>query len=91
MTSIHSTTYTYEGNGNLTSKTEGTKKTTYVFDVWGNMTSGAGATYTYNASGLRTSKTVSGKKTSFTLAGGSVVADGAYSYIWGAELITNVL
>ena len=84
-----SITYSYDANGNLISKSIGVKKTTYAFDVWGNMISGAKGTYTYNAQGLRTSKTVNGETIDFTLVGGNVWADGTYNYVWGAELITN--
>ena len=84
-----SITYSYDANGNLISKSIGVKKTTYAFDVWGNMISGAKGTYTYNAQGLRTSKTVNGETIDFTLVGGNVWSDGTYNYVWGAELITN--
>ena len=83
------TTYSYDLNGNLVSKTEGISTTTYTYNVWGNMTSGAGASYSYNAQGLRVAKTVGGETDSFTLVGGNVWADSDTDYLRGIELIAS--
>ena len=83
------TTYSYDLNGNLITKSVGVLTTTYTYNVWGNMTSGAGATYSYNAQGLRTSKTVNGETDNFVLIAGNVWSDGETDYLRGIELISN--
>ncbi len=83
------TTYSYDLNGNLVSKSTPLSTTNYTYNVWGNMTSGAGASYDYNSQGLRRTKTTNGETDYFVLVGGNVWSDGDADYFRGIELISN--
>ena len=71
LKSSGTTTYAFDTNGNLATKTQGSNTTTYTFDSQGRLTnvSPPSGTYQYQYDGLwnRVSKTVNGTTTKFLL------------------------
>ena len=88
-TVVQQYTYSYDAQGNRTSRTDKTNvKTTFGFDQANRMTSsGAGVTYAYNGDGLRMSKLVSATTTQQTwdVVEGLplLLKDGTTSYVTG--------
>ena len=92
------TSYTYDANGNMLSKTspEGTQANTYnnLNQLVSSITAGVTSSYTYNVDGIRTSKTVGTATTDYILDGGNVVAeaqngDVTSTYLRGANLLST--
>ena len=92
------TSYTYDANGNMLSKTspEGTQANTYnnLNQLVSSITAGVTISYTYNVDGIRTSKTVGTATTDYLLDGGNVVAesqngDVTATYLRGANLLST--
>ena len=99
------TTYTYDNNGNMLSRTTGGNTDTFTYDaenrlISANIQSGANpgiSSYTYDDDGLRTSATIAGATTSFLLdknrANTQVVLERTASafvdYTYGHRLISQ--
>ncbi len=73
------TTYSYDHNGNMLGKSDGTSVVTQTFDLLNRMTTYTDdettASYTYNPDNMRRSKTVNGVKTEHIWVGSEIALD----------------
>jgi RHS repeat-associated protein len=88
-TQVQKYSYTFDPNGNRTSRTDKNNViTNYGWDQAGRLTSvGTGATYGYNGDGLRMTKTAASTTTQFTWEVATslplVLKDGSTAYVYG--------
>ena len=74
------TTFTYDGNGNMVSKTENGQTTTYVYNyedkmIQVNLPNGSSIVYSYDHSGKRIAKTAGGTTIDYYFDGDDLIAE----------------